>query len=132
MNVMLNVDSPSLYVGALFAFGLRRRRREGGGLGETAAGKDAGGRAVGGPKAAGTSEKAGGRRGAVLRRGKEASPARRSYTDAVPPITSGIAKWPPFPAKLDHRGPMHETLACLWKSDGTSHLPNSPPPVPLH
>ena len=44
---------------------------------------------------------------------KEASPARMSYTGAVPPITSGFAKWPPFPAKLDHRGPMHETLAGL-------------------
>jgi len=44
MNVLLNVDSPSLYVVALLAVGLRRRRRrEGGGLGETTAGKDAGG-----------------------------------------------------------------------------------------
>ena len=51
---------------------------------------------------------------------------------SIPPITNGIAKWPPFPANLDHRGPMHETLAGLRKSDGTSHLPNSPPPVPVH
>ena len=42
---------------------------------------------------------------------KEASPTRMAYTGAVPPITSGFAKWPPFPAKLDHRGPMHDTLA---------------------
>ena len=44
---------------------------------------------------------------------KEASPTRMAYTGAVPPITSGFAKWPPFPAKLDHKGPMHETLAGL-------------------
>ena len=43
----------------------------------------------------------------------ETSPARMAYTGAVPPITSGFAKWPPFPAKLDHRGPMHNTLAGI-------------------
>ena len=68
---------------------------------------------MGGPEAAGTGGKAGGRRVAVLRRETEASPARMAYTGAVPPITSGFAKWPPFPAKLDHRGPMHNTLAGI-------------------
>jgi len=36
-----------------------------------------------------------------------------AYTGAVPPITSGFAEWSPFPAKLDHRGPMHNTLAGI-------------------
>ena len=43
----------------------------------------------------------------------ETSSARMAYTGAVPPIPSGFAKWPPFPAKLDHRGPMHNTLARI-------------------
>ena len=85
----------------------------GGGLVGRAAGKGAGGWAVGKPEAVGTGGKAGVRRGAVYGGEKEASPARMSYTGAVPPITSGFAKWPPFPVKLDHRGPMHETLAGL-------------------
>ena len=85
----------------------------GGGLGGRAAGKGAGGWAVGRPEAAGTGGKAGGGRVVVCGGEKEASPARMSHTDAIPPITSGFAKRPPFPAKLDHRGPMHETLTGL-------------------
>mgnify|MGYP006907214566 CR=1 FL=1 len=82
---------------------------------------------------------AGGRRGQFfLRRGKGAPPPRMAYTGAVPPITSGFAKWPPFPAKLDHRGPMHETLAglralCTNKLNDKlyPHLPPLPlPPFP--
>ena len=59
-----------------------RRRRDGGGQGGTAAGRDAGGWAVGGPEAAGTGEKAGGRRGAVLRQGKRRPPPRGWRTPA--------------------------------------------------
>ena len=80
--------------------------REGGGEGC--------GRLGGGEARGGWHKREGGRAaGGSLRREKEASPARMSYTGAVPPITSGFAKWPPFPAKLDHRGPTHETLAGL-------------------
>jgi hypothetical protein len=43
-----------------------------------------------------------------------------------------VAKWPPFPAKLDHGGPMHETLAGSRQGDGKSHLPNSTSPATHH
>ena len=90
---------------------------------------------MGRPEAAGTGGKAGGRGCQFYGGDKEASPARMSCTGAVPPITSGSATWPPFPAKLDHRGPMHETLAglralCTNKLNDKSypHLPT--PPLP--